>query len=202
MVPWLVSKSEDERGLRFGLECLRSPLCSSKGNVMPVYTGCSQFSYWKQKVSDDTNSFLRQVLLFRFRLSELPVGLSLGWFLPPARETRVCFLPVDHLHLFPFHSWTFFFFLSLKHHFRLFVSLTNNSQLDYWLVYATRNTSNREDVFCHKRLEHGCWWLLIEYEITSICMEFTGFPDGKESACQMQKTDMWVQSLGREGPLE
>lgn len=162
MVPWLVSKSEDERALRSGLECLRSPLCSSKGNVMPVYAGCSQFSYWKQKVSTDTNSLHSQVLLFRFRLSELPVGLSLGWFLPPARETRVCFLPPDHLHLFPFLSWTFFFFsLSLKHHFRLFVNLTNNSQLDYWLVCATRNTSNREDVFCCNRLEHGYWWLLI-----------------------------------------
>ena len=98
---------------------------------------------------------------------------------PPARETRVCFLPPDHLHLFPFLSWTFFFFsLSLKHHFRLFVNLTNNSQLDYWLVCATRNTSNREDVFCCNRPEHGYWWLLIAYEITCICMEFMGFPDG------------------------
>ena len=43
---------------------------------------------------------------------------------------------------------------------------------------ATRNTSNREDVFCCNRLEHGYWWLLITYEITSICMEFMGFPDG------------------------
>ena len=98
---------------------------------------------------------------------------------PPARETRVCFLPPDHLHLFPFLSWTFFFFsLSLKHHFRLFVNLTNNSQLDYWLVCATRNTSNREDVFCCNRPEHGYCWLLIAYEITCICMEFMGFPDG------------------------
>ena len=98
---------------------------------------------------------------------------------PPARETRVCFLPPDHLHLFPFLSWTFFFFsLSLKHHFRLFVNLTNNSQLDYWLVCATRNTSNREDVFCCNRPEHGYCWLLIAYEITCICIEFMGFPDG------------------------
>ena len=43
---------------------------------------------------------------------------------------------------------------------------------------ATRNTSNREDVFCCNRPEHGYCWLLIAYEITCICIEFMGFPDG------------------------
>ncbi|MXQ89401.1 hypothetical protein E5288_WYG000861 [Bos mutus] len=88
-------KSEDERALRSGLECLRSPLRSSKGNVMPVYAGCSQFSYWKQKVSTDTNSLHRQVLLFRFRLSELPVPRKLfqAYFIAsfsPALKRQAC----------------------------------------------------------------------------------------------------------------
>lgn len=80
---------------------------------MPVYAGCSQFSYWKQKVSTDTNSLHRQVLLFRFRLSELPVGLSLGWFLPlPEKQGFVFCLQITciYFHSFPGH---FFFSLSL-----------------------------------------------------------------------------------------
>ena len=62
-------------------------------------------------------------------------------------------------------------------------------------------TEKAENVFCLLSTPH--WNHLDNCQQLSLVRGFPGWCSGKQSPCQWKETqEMWVQSLGREDPLE